>query len=141
MRAALFVEFAKQYVAIGPEVSDACRLPIRFAIFSDAALIRDIANAAYSGPDSHKGWTPEIGLFDSDRITLEEAQDALVAPITAIILCETSAGPSTARSWITPGMKHVLDCSRCCRKCRPPAWGGQFRNTRKPVRCSFGGAV
>lgn len=65
----------------------------RFAIAADAPLIRDIANAAYNGPDSHKGWTPEIGLFENDRITLQEAQDAIAAPGTAIILCENSAGP------------------------------------------------
>jgi ribosomal protein S18 acetylase RimI-like enzyme len=62
-------------------------ITFRFAQQADAADVTSVVNAAYSGPESHLGWTPETHLHAGPRTTLDEVATILASPAQRIILC------------------------------------------------------
>ena len=63
----------------------------RFAAFQDAAVVVDLVNDSYSGPDRDLGWTPETGIFDGPRTSLKEVRQAIARDDCRIILLEEAS--------------------------------------------------
>ena len=67
---------------------DESPLHFRFAVAADVAAIVALAQAAYRGDESRKGWTTEADFLDDERISAREVAALIADPETRVLLCE-----------------------------------------------------